>query len=414
MNFDHVTTAEQLHALCWRLRRCHSLALDTEFVSEHTFRPVLCLVQVAADGRQALIDPLSAGDLAPFWELLADPRRETIVHAGRSEIEFCLAATGQPPARVFDVQLAAALVGMEYPASYAALLNKVLGIRAQKHETRTDWRRRPLAERQIEYALDDVAHLHPLYDALTARLQALGRQAWLAEEMADWQAEIVAAAAEERWRRVTGHAALEPRGLAVVRELFAWREREAERRNQPARRVLRDDLIVELARRQTADAKRIGAVRGLERGDLQRRLPEIAACIAQALSLPEAQCPHRLHRARTPELSVLGQFLFAALGSVCRAAELSPSLVGTPNDIREWIAYRERGLRTAEPTSVDVAARADAAAPPAAETPPKLARGWRKQFVGDLLENLLLGRTAVSVAEPESDHPLAFAPRPSK
>ena len=189
---------------------------------------------------------------------------------------------------------------------------------------------------------------------------------------------------------MSGNAALDAAGLAIIRELFQWRDAEAQRRNQPVRRILRDDLIVELARRGSADVNRIGAVRGMERGDLRRRMSEIAAAIQRGLDLPEADRPARAPRQQVPELSVLGQFLFAALGSICREVQLAPNLVGTPNDIREWIAYRMgRGRGRAGRI-------------------PQLAHGWRAEFVGRLFDDLLSGKLSVHVADPQSDHPLAF------
>jgi ribonuclease D len=319
--YENITTDRHLQQYCRRLAARDWIALDTEFVSEHTYRPVLCLVQVAAGEELAVIDAMALKDLAPFWRALAAPGHETILHAGRGEVEFCLAAAGSPPAGLFDVQVAAGLVGVEYPAGYGSLVTKLLGESSRKKETRTDWRRRPLSQRQIDYALDDIRFLRPLRDALYARLAELGRLDWLSEEMTLWQEEVERAFREERWRRVSGNAALPPRGLAIVRELFQWREGEAQRRDQPVRRVLRDDLIVELARRQSAGVKQIRAVRGLDRGDLARRLGEIAACIQRALDLPDEQCPRRAPRDQMPQLSVLGQFLFAALGSDCRQAQ---------------------------------------------------------------------------------------------
>ena len=262
--------------------------------------------------------------MTPFWEAVAAPGHETIVHAGRGEFEFCLQAVGRWPARLFDVQIAAALAGAEYPAGLGSLISKFLGQTPPKHETRTDWRRRPLSKRQVEYALNDARYLPPLRDAIHDKLSELGRLAWLDEEMESWRKEIEQSLSQERWRRVSGNAGLDARALAIVRELFHWREAEAQRRNQPARRVLRDDLIVELARRGSADVKRIEAVRGMERGDLQRRLGELAAAIQRGLDLPEAECPPRASREHVPELSVLGQFLFAALGSICREARAGP------------------------------------------------------------------------------------------
>jgi len=160
--------------------------------------------------------------------------------------------------------------------------------------------------------------------------------------------------------------------------------------------VLRDDLIVELAKRRSADEKRIGAVRGLERGDLRRRVGELAAAIGRALELPEDECPEAIRRDQSPPLSVLGQFLFSALGCICRQAELAPNLVGTPNDIRELVVSR---------TESD---QADG------KLLPKLARGWRGEFVGRLFDDLLSGRMSIRVEDPMSEHPLVLEVYPGK
>jgi ribonuclease D len=390
VQYRNITTDEQLREYCLGLSHAKSIAFDTEFVSEHTYRPVLCLIQVAADGELAVIDPIAISDVRLFWEAIAAAGHETIVHAGRGELEFCLQAVDRWPERLFDVQIAAALAGAEYPAGLGSLISRFLGHPPPKHETRTDWRRRPLSKRQIEYAVNDARFLQPLRDAIHAKLSELGRLGWLEDEMEAWRREILHSLSQERWRRVSGNSGLDARTLAIVRELFHWRDAEARRRNQPARRVLRDDLIVEIARRGSADVKHIQAVRGMERGDLQRRMGEMAAAVQRALDLPDAECPERPSRERVPELSVLGQFLFAALGSIAREAQLAPNLVGTPGDIREWMAYR--------------ATRAHATH----DNPPQLAHGWRAEFVGRLFEDLLDGKLSIRVADPTSDHPLAF------
>jgi len=383
-----------LAAYCERLARASQIAFDTEFVGERTYRPVLCLVQVAADGELALIDPLAIKDMTPFWEAVARPGHETIVHAGRGEVAFCLQAVGRAPAGLFDVQIAAGLAGVEYPAGYGNLINKLLGETPNKAETRTDWRRRPLSRRQIQYALDDIRHLPRIRDELHARLSRRGRLGWLEEEMAAWLEEVQWGLSQERWRRVSGNAGLTSRSLAILRELWRWREAEAQHRNCPPRRVLRDDLVVELARRQSADVERIAAVRGLDRGDLRRLLPKIAEAVQRGLDLAEHDCPPTLRHESTPQLSVLGQFLFSALGSVCRERELAPTLVGTPNDIREWIAYRMSGSGS--------------------RNPPRLTRGWRAQVAGQLFEDLLAGKIAVRIGDAESESPLVFEPVKSR
>ncbi len=419
VQYHDITTDDQLRHYCRKLAHAKTIAFDTEFVSEHTYRPVLCLIQVDADGDLAVIDAITVGDVTPFWEAIAAPGHETIVHAGRGEVEFCFLAIGRRPAQLFDVQIAAALAGAEFPAGLGTLISKLLGRTPPKHETRTDWRRRPLSKRQVEYALNDARYLPPLRDKIHAKLQELGRLGWLEEEMAAWLDGIERAMSHERWRRVSGNAGMDARGLAIIRELFHWRDAEAQRRNQPVRRILRDDLIVELARRGSAEVARIRAVRGMERGDLSRRLDDIAAAIQRGLDLPEDECPPRRSREQVPELSVLGQFLFAALGSICREVHLAPNLVGTPNDIREWIAHRmgrkkETGpicRNGPRPTSGRCTAAHKLDLSPFSAPTPQLARGWRAEFVGRLFDDLLAGKLSVHVGKPDSDHPLAFKNR---
>lgn len=388
MSHIHLTTDDQLRQFCGQLTDCDWIAFDTEFVSERTYRPVLCLVQVATASDLAIIDAVAIDDMTPFWQVVAEPGHETIVHAGRGEVVFCLRAVNKQPAGLFDVQLAAGLMGIEYPASFRTLLGKVLGKTPGTEETRTDWRRRPLSERQIQYALDDVRYLAEIRDALHARLDELGRLSWLDDEMASWQDQAERSVSREQWRRLSGQSRLDRQSLAIVRELWQWRESEAERRNCPVRYVLRDDLIVELAKRKTADLKRIQAVRGLERGDLKRSLPAMAERIERGLALPKQQWPTKEFREKTPRLAVLGQLLFSALGSVCRHAELAPSLVGSPSDVRELVAYRTGQARN--------------------DRPPRLAQGWRAEVVGNLFEDLLAGKKSIRIADPTSEDPLRF------
>lgn len=390
MSYLNITTQSQLQAYCQQLVRSPSIALDTEFVSERSYRPLLCLVQVCSAGQLALIDSLAVEDMAPFWEALATPGHETIVHAGRGEVEFCVEAVGHMPAGLFDVQIAAGLVGIEYPAGYGSLITKLLGETPNKEETRTDWRRRPLSPRQIEYALDDIRYLPAIRDKLDSRLRELGRLEWLAEEMKEWQADIERNLSLDRWRRVSGNSGLDRRSLAIVRELWRWREGEAKRRDCPPRRVLRDDLIIELARRRTADPKRVHAVRGLDRQDLQRQLPHIAQAIERALSLPEEHWPQVNHGRHQPRLSVLGQFLFSALGSIARQIDLAPGLIGSPSDVRDWIASRTGHAK--------------------GDRLPLLSRGWRAKVIGRVLEDLLEGRLAIRISDPTLEHPLVFEP----
>jgi ribonuclease D len=281
---------------------------------------------------------------------------------------------------------------MDYPAGYGSLMTRLLNAKPNKGETRTDWRRRPLSVQQMEYALDDVRYLHAMQDKLFTRLEKLQRVQWMSDEMATWQDELEASLSRERWRRTSGISGLSTRSLAIVRELWQWREDEAARRNQPVRRVLRDDLIVELAKRKSADLRQMRAIRGFERGDLIRAMPKMAEAISRAIELSEEECPRWPPRNASDQFTVLGQFVASALGSICRAANLAPSIVGTASDVRDLIAYRllaGAGMEAAVPS---------------------LARGWRAEVVGHMIDDLLSGKRAIRIGNPSADDPLEFVP----
>ncbi len=392
MSHETINSPAQLADLCGRLARAARIGIDTEFVSEDTFRPELCLIQVATDVELAVIDPYRAGDLAKFWTTLADEDHATIVHAAREELNFALNACGRPPANLFDTQLAAGFCSSEYPSSYGSVVTKFLNARAAKGEQRTDWRRRPLTEEQIDYALEDVRYLLPLYDALQRKLTRLGRLDWLAEEMERWLAEVQDSRDRPRWRRVSGVGNLSPRSLAIVRELWMWRRAEAERRDLPARRVLRDDLLVELAKRKSDDVERIRAVRGMHRGMKPQMLAEIAACVRQGMEARLDDIEREPREAMPSQLNLLGQFLTPALSSICRSANVATNLAGTATDVRDLIAYRLGFVGKA------------------GDEPPALAAGWRAELVGHLIEELLSGKKSIRIEDPNSEHPLAFDP----
>ena len=390
MKYANIISDQDLRDYCDSISQARIIAFDTEFVSEDTYQPELCLIQVAADGLLGIIDPFEVPDLTPFWNLLATPGRETLVHAGREEYRFCRRAIDPRPQGWFDVQIAAGLMGMEYPASYGTLAYKLLGKNISKDETRTDWRRRPLSERQLEYALQDVADLEAMRNVLHKRLNDLGRLEWLQTELVSWQEDLEASESGEKWRRLGGMSGLSARHLAIIREIWQWRDAEAQRRNIPARRILRDDLMIELAKRSSSDPKRIRAVRGMERGDMQKHMPKMADCVDRAMALPESELPRSERRTTRPQLNLLGQFLSTALGSICRSANVAPSLAGTAQDVRDLIAYRLK-LGGFAPGEI-----------------PTLAQGWRAEVVGQVIDHLLSGDLSIRIVDPLADEPLEF------
>lgn len=240
---------DQLAAGIARWRAAGEIALDTEFVFERTFRPRLGLIQVAAGGEIALVDAVRIADLSPLGALFAETSGRKILHSGSGDVPILRRVTGASPRPLFDTQIAAAFVGLGPSLSYAALIRELFAVELPKHETRTDWLRRPLSPAQLRYAAEDVEQLAAAAAELERRLLALGRLEWALEDSAALaDLEVDAALPAEAWRRVKGLDRLPPRGRAVARALAAWREREADRLDLARSFLLRDETLLALAR----------------------------------------------------------------------------------------------------------------------------------------------------------------------
>ncbi len=388
MQAPTITDERDLESLCDRLAIAPLVGLDTEFVSEDTFHPELCLVQLITPEEAAVVDPQRV-DVRPLWHAVSQAAGVVVWHAGREELNFLLRSAGKMPKRIFDVQIAAGFASNEYPAAYSSVVGKFLGQQPMKGEQRTDWRRRPLSEAQISYALEDVRYLLPLYDRLTALLAMRGRRAWFDEEMVAWRDEVSSAQERKDWRRVSGIGSLNWRSLAIVRELWHWRQDEARRLNQPPKRLLRDDLLVEIAKRKIDHPDQILAIRGMQRNDLKRKVGELVACVRRGMEAPHEPTKRFAQREAPSQLGLLGQFLTPALTSICRRAEVAASMAGTATDVRDLIAHRYGFDGAGDET-------------------PALLKGWRAELVGNLLDDLLAGKKSIRIADPASEDPLAF------
>ena len=372
-----VSSTKDLRELCKRLRSAEMIAYDTEFISEGRYQSELCLIQIAAGGLLALVDPMSVPNLTPLWELFCDGKREIIVHACRSEMEFCHRSIGRLPPKLFDVQVAAGFVGNDYPLGFGSLLSQFLQVSLRKTETRTIWNQRPLTPLQVEYALDDVRHLDTLCRVIKTQLTELKRLDWYYDEIEQIKTGLQTYFETPQWQSLPKISGLSPRELAILRELWLWRDKVAQARNIPASRVLRDDLLVELSRRRTCEEKRIAAVRGMQRQDLARILPDIVVAISRGLTAPEQELTARPLRKSYPQYTVLTQILYAVLGSICKQHQIAPLLVGSPNDVRELIASELGTL----PETIT----------------PRLATSWRRELIGTLLFDLLHGRKTLQI-----------------
>ena len=243
-----IATTAALEKFCAEAMTARYVTVDTEFMRENTYYPKLCLLQIASAVDAVLVDPLADGiDLAPVFALMAAPQVLKVFHAARQDIEIFVHLSGAVPAPIFDTQIAGMVCGFGDAISYDRLVKSVVGVEIDKSSRFTDWARRPLGDRQLTYALSDVTHLRLVFEALEERLRANGREPWLADEMAvltDPATYVVAP--EDAWRRLKLRNP-KPRTLAVLRELAALRENEARRRDLPRNRVLRDEVLTEIA-----------------------------------------------------------------------------------------------------------------------------------------------------------------------
>jgi ribonuclease D len=365
-----------VRAIAERARAAGRLGLDTEFLPEGRYRPLLCLVQVVVEQEVWVLDPLAGFDHQPLAGVLADPAVEIVVHAGRQDVAILRREWRTDVANVFDTQVAAGFAGFSAQAGYNGLLHDVLRVRLPKTASFTRWDARPLTEEQLRYARGDVEHLLPLADDLRSRLEASGRLAWAREECRP-----VALASDERvpeevWRRLPRASGLDPRERAVARELGAWRERTAERENRPVGAVLRDPTVVELAKRKPAGRRELAQIRGVNPDVVRRRGDDVLAAIQRGVAAE----PLRLDEADRVATESQDGPVIALAEALVRARALQAGLA------YELIAAR------ADLTPIVVAARRGEREPDV-----RTLRGWRRDLVGAELLELLAGSRRLSV-----------------
>jgi ribonuclease D len=360
------------------------LGIDTEFISEGRYLPLLCLAQVVVDGaegdepRIVLIDTLRGDlDLAPLAALLADPDVEVIVHAGRQDIAILRRAWATDVRNVFDTQIAAGFVGASAQAGYGNLLGSMLGRRVGKTASYTRWDARPLTTEQLNYAAEDVAHLFELADEIQRRLSESNRLEWAREECRRLESATEERDPETVWERLPRVRQLDPRSRAVARAVAAWRERTAASEDRPVGSVLADPTLVEIAKRHPHDVERLAQIRGMHRSTIRRRGPAILEAIERGLSDPPIPREPAREHAEPPDVPpiVLAEALLRA-----RALEAG-------------VAYELIASRAELELIVGAARRREP------EPPVRTLTGWREQLVGRDLRDLLAGRSALGVGE---------------
>ena len=321
-----------LDAFCQRMHGEGYVAIDTEFMRDRTYWPRLCLIQVAGADEAVAVDPLAPGlDLAPVLGLLADPAVLKVFHAGRQDLEIFW-RLGQLPAPYFDTQIAAMVCGFGEEVAYETLVSRIARAQLDKSSRFTDWSRRPLSEAQTRYALGDVTHLRTIYEALSSRIRDAGRLPWVEEELARLLLpSLYENPPEEAWRRLKVRSR-DARFLALVQAIAAWREREAQRRDLPRGRIIRDDVVMEIA---ASRPRSVEELRGLERVSLDREsATALTNAIQAAMALPKADLPLLPEPVQPVRgLGAIIDLLRVLLKARCEEHEVAPRLVATTADL---------------------------------------------------------------------------------
>ncbi len=370
-----ITETEALSQFCARQVGASFVAVDTEFMRERTYWPILCLAQVAGPEEAAAIDALAPGiDLSPLLSLMADRNIPKVFHAARQDIEIFFNFSGTIPAPLFDTQIAAMVCGFGDAASYETLVGKLAQASLDKSSRFTDWSRRPLTERQIRYALADVVHLRTVYEKLLQRLASNGREGWFAEEMAELSnPETYRNDPNEAWRRFRLRGRVDARFFGVLRELAAWRESAARQRNLPRGRIVRDEAVLEIAAHMPKTIDALTRTRSLGKGIAEGKLGnEILEAIQRGLANSSTFDPPPSTRADPPPgAGPLLELLRVLLKQRCEEHQVAQKLLATTEDL-EAIAADD-------------------------EAPVRALSGWRREIFGKDALALKHGRLALTV-----------------
>ena len=372
-----ITTTEQLKEFCASFGDERFITVDTEFIRERTYFPQLCLMQVATSKVAAAIDPLSGDiDLAPLYDAFADERLLKVFHAAKQDIEIFVHDSGRVPLPMYDTQIAAMVCGFGDSASYETLVNELVGAKLDKASRFTDWSRRPLTQRQLDYALDDVIHLRDVFETLERQIEEDGRADWIAEEMNDltlitqYRVDV-----DHMWQRLKVKSRT-PEYLQLLRAAARWREQQAMRRDLPRQRVLKDDFVVQVASMKPKSVEDLLELRGIQ-GQLSRdAMASLVEALQAALQEPVDTFPHAEERPRpmpAAQEACLDQ-LKLLLRQRCEDAHLVPRLLVDKQELENLV----RGKITFEQSHIS--------------------HGWRFEVFGRDAQALLAGKLTARVA----------------
>jgi len=370
-----ITAASALGELIRHLRDAGSFAYDTEFIGELSYFPRLCLIQVATAQRIALVDPFEVDDLGSFWSLLADSKVQKIVHAGVQDLEPVVRNVNKPPANIFDTQIAAGFMGLGYPTGLAKLVQELLGVALGKGLTYTNWAHRPMSAVHKRYAANDVRFLPALKAAINERVEAMGRASWVTKECAvlsdrsQYETDP-----QNGFARIRGATGLRPGRQNVLRALLEFRDVAAREQDTPPRALLKDEMLIKLARHPVSSVEDLAKVRGLPRPVQQRHGQTILDATAEALAQPVvAEVPAPKPDETTTERIAVDS-LWAAVTGYCLGMSVDPALASSRQEIAACYRAASAGRRPAQG---------------------RLTRGWRKELLGRFLDEFMTGKIHV-------------------
>lgn len=367
-----LTTTAEVDEFCRNLASEPYVTIDTEFMRDRSYWPKLCLVQIAGKDRFAAIDPLVPDlDLKPLFDLMANPDVIKVFHACRQDVEIFYHLTGRTPAPIFDSQLAAMVLGYGDEVGYETLVTKIAKAKIDKSSRFTDWSRRPLSDQQLNYALADVTHLRVICEQLQSELEEAGRTGWADQELADLtSADTYEQPPELAWKRVKIRSK-DQRFIAIVQALAAWREIEAQTKDIPRNRIIRDDLLMEVAANRPTSPEEIAKLRRVSVD--KKTMVGMAAAIQAALDLPKDQLPKLPTPTKLPRgIGPVVDLLRVLLKFQCEENDVAQRLVANTGDLEAIAADDNADVRAL--------------------------RGWRYEVFGKAALDLKHGRLGLAIA----------------
>ena len=375
-DIQYIDTPDALRLFSEQISGADWIALDTEFLREKTYYPKLCLIQIATTGVVACIDPIALDDLSPLLDVIFDTRITKVMHAARQDLELLYNIRGSVPVPVFDTQISALLLGYPDQIGYGNLVKETLGVSLEKKHTRADWSLRPLSKDQIQYAADDVVYLVAVYQQLLEKLNGLQRLEWLNGDFERLTStELYKNDPEKAWLKVKGGKRLKGTSLSVLQTFAAWREKTAQKKNIPKGWLMRDDVLIDLARLQPDSIPSLGTIRGIGEGLVKRNGDYLLGLIEDAKKKQPQPLADREFRQRlSPSQDALVDVMMAVVRISAENNSLNPAVLATRKHLEKLLV---------------------------GETDSSLMQGWRKELIGDQLQALLNGDLDLAVKNGE-------------